>query len=91
MSQFNFLLEKGAVVVGEDGLFRTVSEKFPDAIRELLNIMLMLQATGDYDGTKEFLDTYGKASPELIAAIDKLGDVPTDVRPSYPQADEPTG
>ncbi len=88
VSQFNYLLEKGALEVGEDGLFRTVSDKFPDAIRDLLNVMLMLQATGDYDGTKEFLDTYGVASPELLAAIDKLDDVPVDIRPIYPQADE---
>jgi hypothetical protein len=86
VSQFNYLLEKGALEVGEDGLFRTVSEKFPGAIRDLLNAMLLLQATGDYDGTKEFLDTYGKASTELEAAIAKLEELPVDVRPSYPQA-----
>ncbi len=86
VSQFTYLLEKGALEVSEDGLFRTVSEKFPSAIRDLLNLMLMLQATGDYDGTKEFLDTYGKATPELEAAIAKLEEVPVDVRPSYPQA-----
>ncbi len=88
VSQFNYLIEKGAVEVGEDGLFRTVSEKFPGAIRELLDLMLMLQATGDYAGTQEFLDTYGRATPELIAAIDKLDEVPVDIRPSYPTADE---
>ncbi len=91
VAQFNYLMEKGAVVVGEDGLFRNVPEKFPGAIGELLNVMLMLQATGDYDGTREFLDTYGKATPELIAAIDKLGDIPVDVRPIYTQVDELTG
>ena len=87
VSQFTYLLEKGALEVGEDGLFRTVSDTFPGAIRELLNLMLMLQATGDYEGTREFLDTYGKATPELEAAIDKLDDVPVDVNPSYPQAE----
>lgn len=88
VSQFNYLLEKGALEVDEEGRFRAISERFPGAIRELLAEMLMLQATGDYEGTKEFLDTYGVASPELVAAIDRLGDVPVDVRPIYPQADE---
>jgi hypothetical protein len=88
VAQFNYLLEKGALVVDEEGRFKTVSEKFPDAIRELLNVMLMLQAEGDYEGTKQFLDTYGQASQALLDAIDRLGDVPTDVKPSYPQADE---
>ena len=48
----------------------------------------MLQATGDYRGTAEFLDTYGVASDALLAAIDRLSDVPVDIRPFYPQADE---
>ena len=88
VSQFNYLLEKGALEVDEEGRFRAISERFPGAIRELLAEMLMLQATGDYEGTKEFLDTYGVASEALVAAIDRLGDVPVDVRPIYPQADE---
>jgi len=50
--------------------------------------MLMLQANGDYDGTKEFLDTYGVASEALVAAVARLEDVPVDIRPIYSQADE---
>ncbi len=54
---------------------------------------LMLQAEGDYAGTAEFLDRYGVASESLLAAIVRLGDVPVDIRPVYPQAEElaPTG
>ncbi len=88
VAQFNFLLEKGALAVDAEGRFRTVSEKFPGAIRELLNRMLMLQATGDYEGTAEFLETYGRASESLLAAIGRLDDVPVDIRPIYPQAEE---
>jgi hypothetical protein len=49
--------------------------------------MLMLQALGDYEGTAEFLDTYGVASPALTAAIDRLTDVPVDIRPIFSQAE----
>ena len=49
-----------------------MSEKFPDAIRDLLHDMLMLQANGDYAGTKAFLDKYGVVSPQLDAAIAKI-------------------
>ncbi len=93
VSQFNYLLEQGALEVDAEGRFRTVGERFDSIIRDLLHEMLMLQATGDYDGTAEFLDTYGVASEALLAAIDKLGDVPVDIRPVYPQAEElaPTG
>ncbi len=86
VSQFNYLLERGALTVDEEGRFRAVSDLFPGAIRELLAEMLMLQATGDYEGTATFLDRYSQPSPELLAAIDRLADVPVDIRPLYPQA-----
>jgi hypothetical protein len=93
VSQFNYLLEQGALEVDAEGRFRTVSKRFDLAMEELLGKMLMLQATGDYAGTAEFLDTYGVASDALLAAIDRLGNVPVDIRPVYPQAEElaPTG
>ena len=49
VSQFNYLLEKGALEVDEEGRFRAVPEKFQETMRELLNLMLMLQANGDYE------------------------------------------
>jgi hypothetical protein len=88
IAQFNYLLEKGALEVDDEGRFRAVSERFPEAIRDLLHDMLMLQAAGDYEGTARFLDTYGVASEALIAAIDRLDGVPVDIRPIYAQADE---
>jgi hypothetical protein len=91
VSQFNYLLEKGALEVDSEGRFRAVDERFPRAIEDLLAEMLMLQAVGDYDGTAEFLDTYGVASDALVAAIDRLGGVPVDIRPIYPQAEELAG
>ncbi|HYG62755.1 MAG TPA: hypothetical protein VEL74_09260 [Thermoanaerobaculia bacterium] len=86
VAQFNYLIAKGALEVDQEGRFRAVSAKFPGALRELLAEMLMLQARGDYAGTKKFLDTYGKAGDNLRNAIAKLSDVPVDIRPIY-QAD----
>jgi Peptidase family M49 len=83
VAQFNYLLEKGALAVDADGRFRAVPEKFPAAIRALLHDMLMLQARGDYAATAEFLARYGTASASLLAAIDRLGDVPVDIRPIF--------
>jgi hypothetical protein len=88
ISQFNYLLEKGALEVDEEGRFRAVSENFAQGITDLLTDMLMLQATGDYEGTARFLDTYGRPSPSLLGAIDRLEDVPVDVRPIYTTAEE---
>jgi hypothetical protein len=88
VAQFNYLLEKGALQIDADGRFQAVSDKFAGAIGDLLHDMLTLQAAGDYDGTKAFLDKYGKATPQLEAAIGKLGDVVVDINPVYTQAGE---
>jgi len=86
VSQFNYLLEKGALELDDEGRFRCVSEKFPGAIRDLLNEMTMLQALGDYEGTVAFLEKYGHPSPTLLDAFSRLEDVPVDIRPRYPSA-----
>jgi hypothetical protein len=87
VAQFNYLLDKGALAVDEAGRFRVVEERFPGAIGELLHDMLMLQAEGDYAGTEAFLDRWGVATPELEAAIARLGEVPVDIRPLFVSAD----
>jgi hypothetical protein len=88
ISQFNYLLEKGALEVDAEGRFRAVSENFGQGIADLLGEMLMLQANGDYEGTAEFLEIYGQPSQSLLDAIDRLEDVPVDVRPIYTTAEE---
>ena len=88
VAQFNYLMEKGALQVDEAGRFRAVSEKFPGAMRDLLHDMLMLQAAGDYEGTKAFLDKYGHPQKSLLDAIARLDDVPVDIRPVYTYAEK---
>jgi hypothetical protein len=88
VAQFNYLLEKGALAIDGDGRYATVPAKFPGAIRDLLREMLMLQATGDYEGTKAFLERYGHPTPPLVAAIERLHDVPVDLDAVYGQAAE---
>ncbi|HEY6323668.1 MAG TPA: hypothetical protein VJA16_19170 [Thermoanaerobaculia bacterium] len=83
VSQFNYLMAKGALAVDATNRFHAVPEKFPGAIRDLLAEMLTLQAKGDYAGTRKFLETYGKATPSLVAAVARLGSVPVDIRPIY--------
>ncbi len=87
VSQFNYLLEKGALDIDDQGRFRAIPEIFPGAMRDLLHEMLMLQALGDYAGTAQFLEQYGQASEELRASTARLEDVPVDIRPRYPTAE----
>ncbi|HEX4959839.1 MAG TPA: peptidase [Thermoanaerobaculia bacterium] len=83
VAQFNYLMAKGALQLDAKGRVHAVSEKFPAGIRDLLHDMLMLQARGDYEGTKTFLATYGKPSQALRDAIGRLAAVPVDIRPLY--------
>ena len=88
VAQFNYLLEKGALAIDGNGRYATVPAAFPAAIRDLLREMLMLQANGDYAGTQAFLERYGHPTPPLVAAIERLHDVPVDLDTGYSQAAE---
>jgi len=83
VAQFNYLMEKGALTLDGEGRFHAVSEKFPDGIRSLAREMLLLQATGDYEGTDRFLAEYGEPGEALLDALERLEDLPVDVRPVY--------
>ena len=82
--QTNYLIEKGAVEITEDGRFRPVPEKFQAAFRDLAAKILMVQALGDYDGARELVDRYGTVHPAMRSALDGLEDIPVDIDPVYP-------
>ncbi len=82
--QINWLVEKGAVDHDPaSGRFRVDLDVIPEAVSGLAREFLLLQATGDYDGTGEFMERYGQVPEILTAAIERLGDVPVDIRPTY--------
>jgi hypothetical protein len=82
--QTNFLMEKGAVEITEDGKFRPVPSLFEDAFRELAHELLMIQALGDYDAAVAFVEKYGTVNPAMVKALDSLSTIPVDIDPSYP-------
>lgn len=81
--QFNYLAEKGALDISEDGKLAPVDSKWRDAIRDLAHDLLMLQANADYDAAKAWVDEYGKVSPSMQRALDALDGVPVDIKPVY--------
>lgn len=85
LTQFNYLRGAGAITYDEaTGRFAADLEAMPAAMSELAGQYLLLQATGDREGAGAFLERYGKMSPEMAAAIERLdGVVPVDIRPSY--------
>jgi hypothetical protein len=45
----------------------------------------MLEATGDYEGSKKFVQKYAKMAPEMKEALERLKrkSIPVDIRPDY--------
>ena len=80
--QFNYLMEKGAVVF-VDGAFRVDVERFPTAIEELVREICMLQAVGDYAAAGRMVDKYAVMPAVLADALAKLDGVPVDILPLY--------
>ncbi len=81
---FNYLMEKGGFEYDpHTQKFRVNDAKIATAIRTLARELLMIQARGDYEAAKAFIDRYRYLSPEMQAALDKLKNVPVDIRPIY--------
>lgn len=81
--QFNYLAEKGALSISDDGKLAPVDSIWRDAVRELAHDLLMLQANADYDAAQAWVEKYGKVPPAMQRAFDALADVPVDIRPEY--------
>jgi hypothetical protein len=80
----NYLMEKGGVEYDETNeRFRVNYHKIGNTVRDLSREILMIQALGDYEGAKKFIATYRKVSPELQTVLDKLDDIPVDIKPVY--------
>ena len=80
---FNYLLAKGGIVVDEQGRFGYDEARLTAGITECAHDILMLQATGDYEGSKAFLARYGEVGEPMKKALAGLGDVPVDIEPIY--------
>ncbi len=84
LMEFNFFREQGAIEYdAATEKFRVVLSKMPTAVEAMANRLLMIQALGDYDGAKGFIDKYAQTSPELEKLLGKLGDIPTDFEPFF--------
>lgn len=87
--QFNYLLEKGGFVHDpKTGRFSVDPQKIGGAVRDLAHDLLMIEAKGDYAAARAFVEKYRVVRPELQAALDRLKDVPVDIRPIYAYRDE---
>ncbi len=86
-AQYGYLLEKGAFAFDETtGKYVLDKARMESALKEMLAEELMLQATGDYAGTKAFLDRYGVLDSHAKDTIAAMSNIPVDIRPLYPSS-----
>jgi hypothetical protein len=86
--QFNYLMDKGALVQSADGTFSVDMSKIKAAVAELDHDLLTIEAEGNYAGAKKMLDELGVVRPVLRKALDSLEGIPTDIEPIFVTADE---
>ncbi|MEO8168503.1 MAG: hypothetical protein ABI623_09660, partial [bacterium] len=87
--QFNYLIDEGAFLYDTKNMTFSVNfSKVKDAVRKLTGEIMTIQAEGSYDKAKAMLDKYGVVRPEMQAVLDKMSDVPVDIEPQFPLAEQ---
>ena len=81
--QVNYLLDAGGFRVNSDGTFSLDLKKTKKGVAGLTHDLLTLQATGDYEGGKRMMERLVVMRPEVQGVLDRLGDVPVDIRPRF--------
>lgn len=82
--QFNYIIDKGGFGFdSKTGLFFVNRDRIEQAVKELAQELLMIEAKGDYKAAKDFVQKYKVARPELKDALARLTLVPVDITPVY--------
>jgi hypothetical protein len=86
-AQYGYLKDRGAFAFDEEAGHYVIDEaRMESALRELLVEELMLQATGDYEGTKAFFAKWAVLDDHAKNAIAQMESIPVDIRPIYPES-----
>lgn len=85
--QYGYLRSFGAFTYDATAKRYVVDDvKMEAGLKALLHDILMLQATGDYEGTKAFMAKWAKLDAEAEVAVASMEALPVDIRPVYPEA-----
>jgi Peptidase family M49 len=81
---YNFLLENGAYEFDKETEKVKVNfEKIYPSLKELANKVLMIQASGDYQGSLDLIAKYGIETESMKILVDKLKALPVDIKPVF--------
>jgi hypothetical protein len=81
---FNYLMEKGAYRYDQESQRFSVNRpKVDEAFTQLAKELLLIQAHGDYQAAKDFIDKYSGISGPVQKALDSLSGIPVDIEPIF--------
>ncbi|MCF8306773.1 MAG: peptidase [Ignavibacteriales bacterium] len=81
---YNYLSSENALYFDpSDQKLKINYEKMFPAVKDLAAQILLIQATGDYQGAKDFYAKYGRLSESMKILIGKLNDLPVDIKPIF--------
>ncbi len=81
---YNYLLENGGFVFNESNKkVRVDFVKIYPALKELCNLVLTIQAEGNYQGAKDLIAKYAVNSPTIETLRKKLETLPVDIKPVF--------
>jgi len=84
--QYNYFREVGAAEwLPSEKRFKLNFEKLEQAISDLTAKVVVIQAEGNYDAAKAFLDHYLPLDDAAKIVLNNLNDIPYDIRPIYPE------
>ncbi len=87
--QFNYLMDAGAFVYDPSSeTFRVDHETIKPAVAKLTGELITLQSEGSYEKAQMLLDAYATIRPEMQRVLEKLRDVPVDIAPRFPIAEQ---
>jgi hypothetical protein len=80
---FNFIGAKGGFYLDETARITFDFDKAVEATREFAAAVLTLEAKGDYEGCKAFMEQYGKISNDMKTLLAGLENLPVDIEPIF--------
>jgi hypothetical protein len=81
---FNGLRDRNAIVLDDEaGRYSVDVERMPGAVKELAARLLEIEANGDREAAKEWLEKDGAVRSEMKAVLLRLSDLPIDIRPRF--------
>jgi hypothetical protein len=84
MIAFNYFKEKGAYLHDTgSGLWSVDFDAIGGTVKELSHELLMIQALGDYEGAKQFIERYGEMGDDVKASLARLEKIPVDIEPRF--------